>query len=861
MLITRRFSNTIMSQAKFKKNYLFTSESVARGHPDKLCDYVSDSVLDACLRVDPEAKVACETAAKGNMVMILGEISCKQRVNFEQVIRDAVKEIGYDDWEKGLDYRNMQVIIQIDAQSTEISQGVHVDRNPDEVGAGDQGFVMGYATNETPELMPITLVLATRLLERVDQLRLEGVLGWARPDGKSQVTVEYDEIDGCLYPRKVHTVLMSIQHSREVSEDKMKDDLVKLIQETIPKKLLSEDTKIIINPSGSFSVGGPRADAGVTGRKIIVDTYGGWGGHGGGAFSGKDGTKVDRSGAYTARWIAKSLVHNGLCKRCLVQIAYAIGLADPLSVNVNSYGTVVDGYTDEKLAEIAKKEFNMKPGRMIEKFKLYKPIFALTTNYGHFLKDHPDILWEKPKDLSEYHEPRATKKPKTKEEIPEAYKELVFSQRITRCDKGEIILPQKDRQNILVTSALPYVNNVPHLGNLIGAVLSADVFARYSRLSGKNTIYICGTDMYGTASEFKAISEGKEPQEIVDYYHKIHKEIYDDFSIDFDHFCGTANDHHEAIVQGVFKKSLENNYFFKEQSEQYFSKKFAIGLADRFIKGGCPKCKFEDARGDQCDSCGSLLNPEELIDPKCTLSGETPEKKLTSHYYLNLTTLEPQIASFINQMSIEGKWSSNSIAISKSWLKSGLKPRCMTRDLHWGIKVPEESMENKVFYVWFDAPIGYISITANYTDQWEQWWKNPDQVKLYQFMGKDNVPFHTVMFPGSLMATKEKWTLLHHISTTEYLNYESGKFSKTHNRGVFGDDIKKLPFSVSCWRYYLLANRPESADSLFQWSDFKAKINDELLPNPGNLCNRVLKFVFSKFSGSIPTARSEELQK
>lgn len=451
------------------------------------------------------------------------------------------------------------------------------------------------------------------------------------------------------------------------------------------------------------------------------------------------------------------------------------------------------------------------------------------------------------------------KKEKVKEEIPEEYKKEVYSQRIVRLNKGQIILPVEGQNNILVTSALPYVNNVPHLGNLIGAVLSADVFARYSRLKGNNTIYICGTDMYGTATEFKAISEGKTPQEVVSHYFEIHKQIYEDFEIDFDNFIGTAHPKHTDIVQDVFTKSLKNNYFFKKTSDQYFSKKYNIGLADRFITGTCPDCGFEEAKGDQCDKCGKLQEPETLVNPKCTLSGEPPEKRSTDHYYLDLLALEEQIKDFHEKSSKEGKWTSNSISISNSWVKSGLQARCMTRDLSWGVNVPIEGMNNKVFYVWFDAPIGYISITADYTDDWEKWWKNPDNVKLFQFMGKDNVPFHTVLFPASLIASGDNWTMLHHISTTEYLNYETGKFSKSNNRGVFGDQVKQMPFLPSCWRYYLLANRPEAADSLFQWHDFKAKVNEELLQNPGNLTNRVLKFVYSKYDKKLPSAKPEEL--
>lgn len=381
--------------------YLFTSESVSGGHPDKLCDYVSDSILDACLEIDPNAKVACETASKGNMIMILGEITCAGEVNYEQVVRRAAKELGYDNWDIGLDYRNCQVIVSIDSQSPEIGNSVHKDKDPDSIGAGDQGFMMGYATNETEELMPLSYVLATRLLQKLDDFRKNKTFAWARPDAKSQVTVEYEEIDGHLVPLRVHTVLMSIQHSPDITSEQIREEVrAKLIKEVIPEKYLTEETKFVINPSNSFIIGGPRADAGVTGRKIIVDTYGGWGGHGGGAFSGKDGTKVDRSGAYTARWIAKSLVHNKLCERCLIQIAYGIGIPDPISINVNSYGSVAKGFTDEQLVDIVKKEFNLKPGRIIEQFKLKRPIYRKTTLYGHFLKNDPDLMWEHPKDLS-----------------------------------------------------------------------------------------------------------------------------------------------------------------------------------------------------------------------------------------------------------------------------------------------------------------------------------------------------------------------------------------------------------------------------------------------------------------------------
>ncbi|CAG8656595.1 2023_t:CDS:2, partial [Paraglomus occultum] len=275
-------------------------------------------------------------------------------------------------------------------------------------------------------------------------------------------------------------------------------------------------------------------------------------------------------------------------------------------------------------------------------------------------------------------------------------------------------------------------------------------------------------------------------------------------------------------------------------------------LADRYVEGTCPKCGYVDARGDQCDSCGQLLNAIELINPRCQQDGNAPITRESRHMFLNLNTLQGPTERWIEDASTEGKWSLNSKTITQNWLREGLRPRCITRDLQWGTKVPLEGMKDKVFYVWFDAPIGYLSITANYTDQWEQWWKNPEDVKLYQFMGKDNVPFHTVMFPSTLIGTGETWTLLHHLSTTEYLNYENTKFSKSRNIGVFGDDVKDTGIPVSVWRYYLLSIRPETSDSMFTWKEFITKNNTELLANLGNFVNRVVKFTIAKYNGILP---------
>ncbi|CAG8603407.1 279_t:CDS:2, partial [Racocetra persica] len=416
-----------------------------------------------------------------------------------------------------------------------------------------------------------------------------------------------------------------------------------------------------------------------------------------------------------------------------------------------------------------------------------------------------------------------------------------------------IRLPIPGERNVLVTSALPYVNNVPHLGNVIGSVLSADVFARYSRSRNYNTLYICGTDEYGTATETKAQEEGISCQELCDKYHSIHANVYKWFDIKFDYFGRTTTQQQTDISQDIFLQLHKNGYLSEDIVIQLFCEKCQRFLADRFVEGTCPKCGYEDARGDQCDLCGQLLNSVELINPRCKTDSSTPITRKSEHMFLDLTKLQPKVENWIEKASVEGKWSANSKNITQSWLKEGLKPRCITRDLSWGTPVPLEGMKGKVFYVWFDAPVGYLSITANYTNEWEKWWKNPDQVKLYQFMGKDNVPFHTVMFPCSLLGTDEEWTLLHHISTTEYLNYENTKFSKSRNIGVFGDDAKDTGIPVSVWRYYLISSRPETNDSIFTWKDFIVRNNNELLANLGNFVNRVMKFVAAKYDSTIPS--------
>lgn len=415
------------------------------------------------------------------------------------------------------------------------------------------------------------------------------------------------------------------------------------------------------------------------------------------------------------------------------------------------------------------------------------------------------------------------------------------------------ILPVEGERNILITSALPYVNNVPHLGNIVGSVLSADVFARYARARGYNTLYVCGTDEYGTATETKAIEEGITPQQLCDKYYALHSEVYEWFNISFDHFGRTPTKQQTDIAQDIFLKLYKNGYLEEKTTIQPYCETEDHGfLADRFVEGECPLCHYDDARGDQCDKCGHLLDPLELIKPRCKLHKDaTPIPRETKHVFLLLDKLQPVEEEWFKKASAEGKWSSNGTQITSAWLAEGLHARGITRDLKWGTAVPLDGYDNKVMYVWFDACIGYVSITATYTDEWEKWWRNPEHVKLYQFMGKDNVPFHTVVFPSSQLGTGDKWTMLNTISTTEYLNYEKGKFSKSRGIGVFGNNAKETGIPSDVWRYYLLSHRPETSDSEFEWKEFIASNNNELLKNLGNFVNRVIKFVNSKIYDSV----------
>jgi len=434
-------------RAKIERRFLFSSESVNEGHPDKLCDQVSDAVLDACLSVDPKSKVACETATKDNMVMVAGEITTQAKVDYEAIVRGVVKKIGFDTYvddlssvdSKGLSDKTCEVLVRINKQSPDIAGGVHVGKEDLDVGAGDQGIMFGYASDETEDCLPLTHSIATKLGKTLTDVRKSGQLWWLRPDGKTQVTIEYlEKADGSVEPQKIHTIVISTQHAEPSKATRRKEvagytgpdatapsmeEMNRLIVEEVVKKTLSEiilksgeaaitlfgdHTHRYINPSGKFIIGGPQGDAGLTGRKIIIDTYGGWGAHGGGAFSGKDPTKVDRSAAYICRQMAKSVVKGGLCKRALVQLSYAIGVGKPLSLFVETYGTEQGRLTAEDITNIIKIEFDCRPGAIAVALQLREPKYQETAAYCHFgrapyTKDGMKFFeWENPKDLTKY---------------------------------------------------------------------------------------------------------------------------------------------------------------------------------------------------------------------------------------------------------------------------------------------------------------------------------------------------------------------------------------------------------------------------------------------------------------------------
>uniref|UniRef100_A0AAQ5XQL8 S-adenosylmethionine synthase n=1 Tax=Amphiprion ocellaris TaxID=80972 RepID=A0AAQ5XQL8_AMPOC len=379
------------SATRSGKTFLFTSESVGEGHSDKMCDQISDAVLDAYLRQDPDSKVACECVAKTGMILLVGEVTSKATVDLQSVVRDTVQKIGYDDSSKGFDYKTCNVLVALEPQCVEISDCVFEGRDQEDIGAGDQGLMFGYATDETEECMPLTLLLAHKLNHRMKELSRSKECPWILPDSKSQVTVEYRDNMGAMEPLRVHTVVISVQHSPNITLEEIRHNLMeKVVKSVIPAKYLDDKTIYHLLPSGKFLIGGPQGDAGLTGRKIIVDTYGGWGGHGGGAFSGKDYSKVDRSGAYAARWVAKSLVKSGL------SASYShFVVSHPLSITVFDYGT--SSRSEDELLQIVQKNFDLRPGVIVTELGLKRPIYQATACYGHF--GRAEFPWEKPKPL------------------------------------------------------------------------------------------------------------------------------------------------------------------------------------------------------------------------------------------------------------------------------------------------------------------------------------------------------------------------------------------------------------------------------------------------------------------------------
>ncbi|MBR3676397.1 MAG: methionine--tRNA ligase [Alphaproteobacteria bacterium] len=409
---------------------------------------------------------------------------------------------------------------------------------------------------------------------------------------------------------------------------------------------------------------------------------------------------------------------------------------------------------------------------------------------------------------------------------------------------------------ILITSALPYINGVPHLGHMVGCLLPSDVYARYMRMMGNEVLYICGNDEHGTASEVGALKENMPVQEYCDKYHARHAQTYADFDLSFDYFGRSSSEQNKEMTYHIFEQLDKNGFIAEKTMKQVFSVDDNMFLADRYITGTCPHCGYEKARGDQCENCTKVLEPTDLINPRSTVSGSTNlEVRETKHLFLNLPKIEEKLVEWLKTK--EAFWPDVAYSIAKKWVKEGLQPRCITRDLKWGFPVNKPGFENKVFYVWFDAPIGYIGITKQWSDEkpsernWKDWWLDAKDVRYVEFMGKDNVPYHSITFPATLLGTGENWTKVDYLKGFSYLTFEGGKFSKSEHRGIFAEDAVK-EFPVDYWRYWLMANAPEASDSSFTFDSFVGTINKDLNGVLGNFAQRVMKMTASKLGSTIP---------
>ena len=408
----------------------------------------------------------------------------------------------------------------------------------------------------------------------------------------------------------------------------------------------------------------------------------------------------------------------------------------------------------------------------------------------------------------------------------------------------------------LITSALPYVNGLPHLGHLVGCLLPADVYARFCRAKGRDTLCICGTDEHGTPSEVGAAKENMPVEDYCKKYHDLHAKMYQGFNLSFDYFGRTSSDQNKEITYRIFHALDKNGLIEEKMTKQVYSPADGRYLPDSYVIGTCPYCGYEKAKGDQCENCTKVLDPTDLINPKSALSGSSDiQIKETKHLFLNLPKLEEELNTWIENK--KGIWPDIAYSVAKKWLKEGLQERGITRDLKWGFAVPKEGFEGKVFYVWFDAPIGYIGITKQWSDEkpdernWEDWWLNPENVIHTEFMGKDNIPFHSITFPATLRGTKENWTEVSFLKGMNWLNFAGGKFSKSAKRGIFLDDALK-EFPADYWRYWLMANAPESDDSSFTFETFAATINKDLNDVLGNFINRVTKMTVKDFGTNVP---------